>query len=503
MINYIIQVMLFQAMFLAVYDFFLHKETFFKANRFYLLGTAALSFIIPLIKLPTFQKTLSNSAVIALPEVVINPQEHILAATASELPNSINYLSIVFYSGAAVMLILFLFKLYGVVSILLKSKTLTYKNYKLVVLSSTKNAFSFFNYIFIHPSLLNNKKLSVLAHEEIHCKQYHTLDLLFFELLKIVQWFNPLIYIYQKRITVLHEYISDAEVIKTSNKQSYFNNLLAETFNVQNILFINQFYTHSLIKKRIVMSTKEKSKQIKKMKYLLLIPLLFLMLTYVACSNDDLSEAEITQVVEAINDVSDKYIDLKNGNHIYMGNELAGTRLNISEYTTEELRFHNLIEDKYKDKINFEVVIDNDEQRIMFLKMNKRFTPQKLDPKKYENAEEVPFAVIDKVPTFPGCEESTDLKMCFQEAITKHIISNFKSDVSKGLGLDKGTSKIFAMFTIDKDGNVTNIRTRAPHEKLNDEAKRVLEALPKMKPGEHSGKAVSVKYSLPIAFKVE
>jgi len=89
--------------------------------------------------------------------------------------------------------------------------------------------------------LLKSKDLQIINHELIHCKQKHSLDLLFFEILKIVLWFNPLVYVYQKRITLLHEYISDAEVVKETDKKVYFNRLLSETFSVENISFINQF----------------------------------------------------------------------------------------------------------------------------------------------------------------------------------------------------------------------------------------------------------------------
>ena len=75
MINYIIQVILFQVLFLAIYDFFLSKETFFTKNRWYLLSTPILSFLLPLIKIPTFQKAVPQEYIVYLPEIILSPEK--------------------------------------------------------------------------------------------------------------------------------------------------------------------------------------------------------------------------------------------------------------------------------------------------------------------------------------------------------------------------------------------------------------------------------------------
>ncbi|MHB1147740.1 MAG: M56 family metallopeptidase [Lutibacter sp.] len=264
MINYIIQLLLFQTLFLAVYDLFLQKETFFKWNRIYLLATPILSFIIPLLSLESLQKTVPQEYIEYLPEVVINPQIYIEKNVSLE--TGFNVFPIIFYVGLALFTIIFLVRLTIIFKIILTNKKIKNDNFTLIVLTKKQSAFSFFNYIFINHHLLENKDLQIIQHELIHCKHLHTLDLLYFELLKIVMWFNPLVYVYQKRITLLHEYISDAEVVKETDNNIYFNMLLTETFNVENISFINQFFKHSLIKKRIVMITKEKSQKMKMLK---------------------------------------------------------------------------------------------------------------------------------------------------------------------------------------------------------------------------------------------
>tara|TARA_R110001583_G_scaffold179638_2_gene336513 strand:+ start:13291 stop:14010 length:720 start_codon:yes stop_codon:yes gene_type:complete len=118
--------------------------------------------------------------------------------------------------------------------------------------------------------------------------------------------------------------------------------------------------------------------------------------------------------------------------------------------------------------------------------------------------EDVPFAIIEDVPVFPGCKgNKSQLRACLQEKITKHVNRKFNADLASDLGLSPGVKRIFVMFKIDKSGNITNVMARAPHKRLQEEAIRVVKLLPKMIPGKQRGRPVGVKYSLPIAFKVE
>ena len=437
MINYLLQVVLFQALFLAVYDFFLQKETFFKWNRIYLLATPFLSFVIPLLRFESIQKNVPQEYVYQLPTVFLNPQSIINQSSEVVLFNKV--LLYVFFIGIAFFLTVFLIKLYKIIQLIRTNEIVKNENYKLVLLDKEESAFSFFNYILINRDFVKKKELSIIQHEMVHCKQLHTLDLLFFELLKIVMWFNPLIYVYQNRITLLHEYISDSEVVKQTDKNNYFNTILAETFNVENISFINQFFKHSLIKKRIVMITKEKSQKIKQLKYLLIVPLIGVMLV--------LSSFESNNVPQ----------------------NLKSTE--VYELTSSNLKSKNVAV-KGADTI--------------------------------KNVLDVPFMEIDEVPVFPGCEGDQDeLRKCLKENITLHVNKNFNVSLAKELKLENGLQRIFVIFKIDGNGNISDVKSRASHKALENEAIRVVNSLPKMMPGKQNNEVVNVKYSLPIAFVVD
>ncbi len=117
---------------------------------------------------------------------------------------------------------------------------------------------------------------------------------------------------------------------------------------------------------------------------------------------------------------------------------------------------------------------------------------------------EVPFAVIENVPVFPGCEKGNNAakRKCMSDKITKFVQKKFNTDLAGDLGLT-GRQRISVVFKIDKKGNVVGVRSRAPHPRLEKEAARVINLLPKMKPGKQRGKAVIVPYSLPIIFQVQ
>jgi len=119
-------------------------------------------------------------------------------------------------------------------------------------------------------------------------------------------------------------------------------------------------------------------------------------------------------------------------------------------------------------------------------------------------AEDVPFAIIEDAPVYPGCKGSkAQKKQCLQDKIKKHVNRKYNTGLAGDLGLDPGKKKVYVQFKIDKTGAITDVRARGPHARLEKEAKRVVNLLPKMIPGKQRGRAVGVKYTLPITLLVE
>ncbi|WP_075341060.1 M56 family metallopeptidase [Tenacibaculum agarivorans] len=464
MLPYIIQVILFQILFLAIYDLFLSRETFFSKNRFYLLFTSIVSFIIPLIKLTTVQNAIPVKYGVLLPEVVLSPETII---KGQEWYQSIDYFGIIFWLGVFFFSILFMIKLYTILQLIYKSPIEKKKTYSIVLLPKNSKAFSFFNFIFLGENIEDKRRQKVIEHELVHCKEKHTIDLLLFELLKILMWFNPMVWLYQKRISLVHEFISDEIVSKSSEKNKYINNLLAEAFQVEQISFVNQFYTHSFIKKRITMIIKNRSKQIKQVKYLVLIPVLASMLLYTACSNNQSSKEDEKETKSFAEMEKEKLAPPP---------PLSKEMLNkIKELTGKES-------------------VSEEEVREFLKKM--RDENAKLSLEKGI----VPFSELDKAPAFIGKGEG---KEAFNKNIIEFVQKNFNADLVNSLGLTSGKKRIYVRFKIDKKGNIVDVETRAPHPKIEEEAIRMVKKISKLHPGEYQGKPVTVSYVLPITFEVK
>ena len=116
---------------------------------------------------------------------------------------------------------------------------------------------------------------------------------------------------------------------------------------------------------------------------------------------------------------------------------------------------------------------------------------------------DVPFAVIEDVPIFPGCERvaKSERRNCFQDQMNKHIRRNFRyPDIAQEMGIQ---GRVYVNFIISKDGSITNIRMRGPDKNLENEAARIIGRLPTMTPGKQRGRAVRVPFSIPITFRLQ
>ena len=114
---------------------------------------------------------------------------------------------------------------------------------------------------------------------------------------------------------------------------------------------------------------------------------------------------------------------------------------------------------------------------------------------------DIPLAYLDEAPIFPGCENATNKKDCFVEQLNEHVKKYFYyPNEAQEYGLQ---GRVAVLFTIDEEGNVTNIRKRGPHKLLEDAAEEIILKLPKMKPGKYKGKVVKTPFSLPINFALK
>lgn len=139
----------------------------------------------------------------------------------------------------------------------------------------------------------------------------------------------------------------------------------------------------------------------------------------------------------------------------------------------------------------------------------KRVTPDDIieadEPEIIKKIKPVNIAVVEEIPVFAGCEGLTKIetRKCFDKKIQRLVQRYFNINLANELGLSSGKKRIFTQFVIDKNGIISDVKVNAPHPSLEKETKRIVKKIPKFTPGKHNGKAVKVKYTLPITFKVE
>ncbi len=537
MIQYILECISFQLVFLIIYDLWLKKETFFQWNRAYLIGTYLLSLIVPWIKIEAFKVTVPE-AYYAFPSFLTSSDQLSLeTATTGNALFQLTWQEGLYLAGVFLAALFFSYKLLQIYRLRSKGEVHFFQDFTRVVIKNSNMAFSFFKSIFLGDQVLAQEHESVIQHELVHIRQRHSLDLLFFEAMRILGWFNPLVYVYQSRISELHEFIADAKVAKTHKKEQY-QLLLSQVFQTQHISFINQFFKSSLIKKRIVMLTKAKSKKVFRLKYLLLVPVLAAMLVYSSCQREsdllttanvivvgdveNLTQEEEKTVYSKLQVLSEsdldwellvkdeaasiKFIPSADGSGISgpdgalikakmaIDNSMPSAEIKGMVSKKVELQYMELLKQRER------LLKENDANSPIILNIDKQLEAlRKLIAD--NSGSTVPFGIIEQVPIFPGCENAADQRACFQEAIQKHISKNFNYPLE---AKEKGIQgRVSVMFVVQKDGTIGNIKMRGPDPLLEKETARIIGRLPKMQPGKNKGANVNVPFSIPITFKLQ
>lgn len=285
MINYIIEsAIIWTGLYLA-YRLLLVRETFFLANRIFLLLSLLAGLVIPLIEIPLGSSNLILS-------YTLEPLNLTSSSGAVEVENAITGFSPVFIAGfiylAGVIffLVRFFLSSYHLVHLFKQGEKQKAELYTLVKTEEVKTPFSFFSFLFVPGKLIGEPGWqSILRHELVHIRQWHSIDILTVEILRILFWFNPLLWIYRKEISQNHEYLADQYGMAGSDRRSYSELLLHFSSADGQFSLVNTF-NYSPLKNRIKMIYRKKSDMWHSLKYLLLIPVIGLFMILFACQNE-------------------------------------------------------------------------------------------------------------------------------------------------------------------------------------------------------------------------
>jgi TonB family protein len=294
-IIYLLQVSICQAVYFLFFQLFLVKEKWFNSNRLFLLASVCFSFILPQINVNTITDTAITSP-IQIPVIEIITQS--TNSTISHIKGFQDIIWYIYLGGVIVFSLHTIIKLTSIFS-LIKRSELQNKNGYTLVKTENKQPASFFGYLIwnIHDSFDDNN--AILIHEKEHIKQAHSLDILLLEIIGIICWFNPFIHLYKKTLQAVHEFIADQAVTKHLNKIQYSEYLISKAFYTNPIKLSNSFFIHSLLKRRIIMINKTKSKW-GKLRYAMIIPLVPTMLWISVTAQTSKQSDKATQTDEKV-----------------------------------------------------------------------------------------------------------------------------------------------------------------------------------------------------------
>jgi len=272
---YLIRSGAFLALFYAFYWLVLRRETFFALNRAYLLGGAGLALVLPLLRVtsPFFETVVSASAPAPL---AFDPGPVAAGPRALEWAE---VLALVYAAGAAFFLLLFLVRLARLVVLVGRCGCVRHHGLKVVLCGHPGESFSFFRFVFLNRSRVPEADLDrVLTHELAHVRQLHSLDIVFAEIVSVIQWFNPFVWPYKGSLRETHEYLADRAVIAQGCGRARYQLLIVEQHVGGRLLELASSFRTSQIKRRIDMLSKQDTRGLARWKPLLALPLVLVLI---------------------------------------------------------------------------------------------------------------------------------------------------------------------------------------------------------------------------------
>lgn len=278
LLDYLLKVSAGTAAFYLLYSLLLQRDTFFNRNRFYLLGASFASLVIPLINFSQYPEAVIpqtyQEPLRLIPQSVGQVQQqfegHILLT---------DYLFYLYFAGVLFFAGLFVHKLTRLIRLIRAGKQEKHTGYIVIATEGSLPIFSFFNYLFwdTTQTLSPEEEEQILQHELTHIQEKHTWDSMYLQLLQILLWFNPVIYLYKKALQAQHEFIADRNVTRKFSKELY-SYLLARNFLSKFLFPLSHSFNQNFIKNRISMMNNKSSGKEGLLKLTLVLPLVAILL---------------------------------------------------------------------------------------------------------------------------------------------------------------------------------------------------------------------------------
>ena len=462
------------------YKLMFSSDTFFSWRRASLIGMYFVAILVPGLNFSYWinksvgMVSMANEyAAIVLPAVTVTPGG---GGTIGWETTAITIYTMV----ACLFLLRFFWQLVSIVRLRNKCRTTDINGTKVYLLESDEGPFSFFNWIFINPTKHNRQETDeIMTHELAHCRQLHSIDVLFTELFAIVFWANPFVWLLKREVRLNLEYLADNNVLAGgTDSKKYQYHLLGLAYR-KNVATISNNFNVLPLKKRIKMMNKKRTKRIAKVKYALYIPLAAMLLVV---SNIETVARDIANVAKAMpmakaSVKQKKMVDLSFSNKATVAVE---SRKNVQ--STEAIERKDNKMEVQADNRNSEMSAQKVEETTEVANEESVEKGPKKSPKKV-------YDHIENMPTFNG-------------NLNQWLVQNMKYPVEAMNKKEQG--KVIVQFIVSKNGEVSEpkiIRSVSPA--LDKEACRIVLAMPKWNPGKLKGKPIAVRFVLPITFRLQ
>ena len=439
-LTYDLKVAALLAVFYMFYRLMLARETFHRVNRVVLLATAVASFVLPLCVITLHKTVVMESA----PNVSFGAFQAVADMSADETGYTAlqSVFIALFFVGMAATLGHSLWSLFKIVSLIMKSEKHPQDDGTVIcVTGNTAIApFSWMCFIVMNRSDYLEQNAAILTHERGHIRLHHSWDLLFVDTLTALQWFNPAIWMLRSDLRAIHEYEADGAVLSQGiNARQYQYLLITKAASIGGYSLANGI-SHSTLKNRINMMLHTKSPRQRYLKLLALLP--------------------IVAVALAVN---------------------AET---VTDYVYAQPQQQTPVKKGHKTGT---IKVGN--QTILVVKAEQQAAADASEP---QTEKPRPFDVVEQMPSYPGGPVE----------LSKFLATTVKYPAAAEKAGTQG--RVIVTFVVEEDGSIaepTVVKSVSPE--LDAEAVRVINAMPNWEPGTQNGKAVRVKYTVPVTFRLQ
>lgn len=448
---YSIKVAICLVAFYLFYKLLLSRDTFHAFNRATLLLLMLLSLVLPFVSLSIDEPTVVNNGMVQVEQLLV------AGVTGEDTqPASLTLVQVLFMVymvGVVVSVGREIVSLAGLYKLISGRDHVTIDNgIRIIVIDGDMAPFSWFNNIVISRSDYESGRREILIHEMAHISHHHSLDILLCNVLLIFQWFNPAVWLLRRELRNIHEYEADEAVLASGANAAEYQLLLIRKAVGERLFSMANNLNHNSLKKRITMMLTKRSNPWNRVKVLLTVPVAAVAVVAFATPKAESLSREIEHESDAIvssvvKSTSDKAALVAQGKT--SGEETVNAMGRADD-----------------------TLISNDLQRMT-------------------STDDDVYDVVEKMPEFPGG----------MAELMKYLNSNIKYPVEAHKAGIQG--RVVVSFVVNKDGTVKDAKiVRSVDKSIDAEALRVISAMPKWQPGYQDGKAVSVRYTVPVTFRL-